>query len=153
MLPLSLEFKAAGALVAIAAALLAFHRFEASQQAKGAATCEASHDESDRAEEQRRLAAKLEIDNETQRLVSLDRVHAVALAGAAPGLRNAVAAAIVCHGDPPPISVSSAASNPTVLRSDVLGEIETRLRDLGGEADVRRTSGLGCQREYGSLKK
>src|SRR5258706_16158750 len=94
MLPLSLEFKAAAALVSIAAALFAFHRFETSQQAKGAATCESSHETADRAEEQGRLLAEKDIRDESHRMASRRLSDAAGVPAAGEGLRQRAATAI-----------------------------------------------------------
>lgn len=151
MLPLSLELKAAACLVLLAGLWLGFHNFVKSEQAKGVATCEASHVESDRIEEQRRITAQAEIANESQRMENRRMADAVGLAAAGDGLRNRVAAAIG-----PGISASAAAdckaaTEANRVLADLLGKADGRLRFLAATADASYDAGLSCERSYDSL--
>lgn len=106
-----------------------------------------------RAEEQRRVAAQAEINDETQRLANRARSDAIRVDDSAPGLRNAFASACFRAGPGYPAAVAavaSAASEPD-LRSDVFGEVEARLRALAKEADARGTRGASCEAKYDSL--
>src|SRR5258706_5790171 len=141
MLPLSLEFKPAAALVAIAPALFAFHRFETSQQAKGAATCEASHETADRAEEQRRLLAEKDIRDESQRMASRRLADAAGVAAAGDGLRQRAASAIGFDLSASAPRIGNPAPEATMVCADLLQQADRRLRQLAATADASYDAG------------
>lgn len=151
MLPLSLELKAAALLIALAALFAGYRHFVKAEQAKGAAVCEANHVESDRIEEQRRVAAQAEIANESQRMANRRMADAVGLASAGNGLRDRVAAAIG-----PGISASSpadckAATEANRVLADLLSKADGRLRLLAATADESHDAGSACEASYDAL--
>lgn len=148
---LSLELKAAACLVLLAGLWLGFHNFVKGEQAKGVATCEAQHVESDRIEEQRRLSAQSEIANESQRMANRRLADAVGLASAGDGLRNRVTAAIG-----PGLSASAATCGETVTKitgvcTDMLSKADARLQRLADIADDNYDHGKTCESGYDSL--
>lgn len=154
------ELKLVGALL-LAAALLLGYKWQLHQaRQEGIEECQDEHAAAalqvsiaNRAEDQRRLGAQREVNNETQRLAARSRAARTALDARAGGLRHALAAACggVAPGDPTAVVISPTAPAPELLRADVLGEIEQRLRDLGAEATLTRIAGAACEREYDAL--
>lgn len=146
-----IEIKLLAVLALVAGALFGFHRFEVSLQAKGAAACEAAHVASDRAEEQRRIAARKEIDDESQRMAQRRMADAVGVAAAGDGLRQRAARAIGFDlGASAPIGGASAPDAARVC-AVLLEAADARLRILAAAADASRDAGASCERSYDSL--
>lgn len=146
-----IEIKLLAILALVAGALFGFHRFEANLQAKGAAACEAAHAASDLAEEQRRIAARKEIDDESQRTAQRRMADAVGVAAAGDGLRQRAARAIGFD-----LSASAPVSGPpapdaTRVCAVLLEAADARLRILAAAADASRDAGKSCEASYDSL--
>lgn len=109
-----------------------------------------------RTEETRRTQAQMEIANESQRMATRRAAAADTLDAAAPGLRNAVAAAISSNScrateDSAAHPASPTARAPGVVLADVLGSAETRLRQLAEGLDASRAAGNACAAAYDAL--
>lgn len=135
-------------------ALLHAHdvRVRAAQEAAYTAAALKATNEN-RAEEQRRVAAQKDINDETQRLATRARADARAVTASAPSLRNAFASA--CFRAAPEHSTTvpgvATAASGVDLQSDVFGQIEQRLRDLARIADERGIAGESCVKSYDAL--
>lgn len=146
MIPFGLGAKLLGALAIMAA----IHFGMQSLVNKGVQQCEAAHYETARRETDRRLAERVEIDNEAQRMQARNLAARASLNAAAPGLRDSLAGA-VRSSCATTVIVSETAPSPARVLPDVLGEIEDRLRALATEADTARAAGIACERSYDSL--
>ncbi len=108
-----------------------------------------------RAEEQRRVAAVQEIAHETQRIAARNRADALSADHAAPGLRDAFAAAIAAGrcpaGDPVAAGGSEAAEAARVVFTELFGGAEAVLRQLAAAADGAHAAGDACERAFDAL--
>ena len=152
-----LELRLIGWVSLAASLLIGYGWLEHSLKAEGATQCRAESQaaalkssEQARATETQRISDQKEIDNESQRLAARSRAVAAALATAAPGLRAALGARIA-SSNPPAGAGFKASPAPDVVLTDVLGEVDQRLRDLAAEADARGEAGSACERSYDSL--
>jgi hypothetical protein len=139
-------------LLALVAGVAGYAAWTHKLRAEGAAECQAAQTKADLAERGRRDTAQQEVNRETQHLAALDRAHAVDLAVASVGLRNAGAAAILRLQHPAPAASSAPAPADSGVPALVSAEVEERLRALAGAADDARTAGLACERAYSSLE-
>jgi hypothetical protein len=148
-----LEIKLLIAALALAGGWFGFHQFVKSEQAKGAATCEALHEKSDRAEEQRRLLAEKDIRDESQRMASRRQADASGLVIAGNGVRQRVSTAIGFDLSASAPRVGNPAPEATILCADLLEQASNRLQQLASTADASYDAGKACEAQYRSLSR
>ena len=129
-------------------------RWDTERAAEFAAAASAS--ESARAEEQRRQSATQEIAHEAQVMQDRARRDAVAVTGAADGLRQrAAAVAAACRGGPSVNPTAAAGSTPATDSGAVLIDVLSRVVVVAGQlaivADQRGGAGAACERAYTAL--
>lgn len=146
------EFKAIAALVLVAALLLGARHEIALHDAKVTTALEAQATAAARVEDQRRVVAASEVNNETQRLAQRDVDARVSAAVAAGGLRDRTVALVARAAScPAPGFVGPPAPSATDLLADVQRQLVDVAQQLATEADKRRTAGLSAERKYDSL--
>lgn len=149
---LPLELKAGAVLIAAVGLFAGYRHFINTEQAKGAATCEAAHVEADSAESSRRIAAQKDIDNETQRLAARARIDHDRLSASVDRVRPSIDA-LFKRCDPAPTAVSASASSTDDLYTNMRSRLESSIRSTIDYADEAVRNGGECSAKYDSLKK
>lgn len=145
-----LEIRALAIVALIASAVAGYAWWHHEVAAGGAAEYKASQVLTDQAEEQRRVAAQKEVDNEDQRLAAKDRDAAARLARAAGVLRPQIAA-LIQRCDSAPSSVGPAASSAADLLTYVQSRVDEAARGTIDYADGLARSGGQCAGDYDAL--
>lgn len=148
---MSFEIKLLALLAIVAGALFGFNRFVASEQAKGAAACEARHIEADHDEFVRRESAQLEIANDAQKNQDRRTAESVGAVVAGNGLRQRAASAIGFDLAASAPAVGSPAPEATRVCAQLLEQADQRLRILAAAADASHDAGAACERTYDAL--
>jgi Protein of unknown function (DUF2514) len=146
------EFKAIAALLALAGLLLWAGVAVKRHDANVIAVVQGQAAQAAVVEEQRRVTAQSEVDNETQRLASLAAAARLRAPAVSSGLRDRTAALIASTRS---CTAADVVGPPAPSAADLLADVQGRLEQAGGqladEADARGIAGLAAERKYDAL--
>lgn len=134
---------------------LAETRAEWSAERARAAQVSQAAEAAARLEENRRLLAQKEANDEAQRLTNRARTAAAGAAAVAVGLHDAARAAgarsCASASDPAAVSVSASTTAAGLVLADVLGRADDTAGELAAALDLAHLAGKQCEREHDAL--
>ncbi len=158
MLPLPLELKAAGVLLAVAGVAGAIAWAAHQERQIGAAQCRADVTAATlkvtqiaQVESDRRAQAQAEVSNEAAHLAALARADAGRVAGVDRRLLDSASRPSCSAANPPATAGSSPAGESRWVPAELFEKSLGESRDLAARADAAFIAGQACQRAYDAL--